>query len=233
MTLKMQNKQMIPASAGWRRFLSVKALLALALMSVLMLSCKEDDGVVNEFDNWQEVNDQYISRLQAAVDQKIATGDKTWKKIPNWSFETGVAKTASQFIYVHVLTEGTGSGSPLYTDSVKVNYRGRLIPSASHPTGMMFDQSYTGTLDDTALPFKMAVNGVVDGFSTALQHMHIGDVWEIHIPYQLGYGSSAQGSVPAYSTLVFNLNLKAYYRKGQVVPTRGSEAAVTGRWIEK
>src|SRR3712207_8949215 len=98
-----------------------------------------------------------LFRSQAAVDQKIATGDKTWKKIPNWSFETGVAKTASQFIYVHVLTEGTGSGSPLYTDSVKVNYRGRLIPSASHPTGMMFEDRKSTRLNSSHADISYAV----------------------------------------------------------------------------
>ncbi len=234
MTLKNQNKQITSARPGLRFAVIGRALLGLVLVSVLMMSCKEDDGTTNEFANWQEVNDQYISKLQTMVDQRIAAGDKSWKKIRNWSLEASVAKEASQFIYVHVLTEGKGSGCPLYTDSVKVNYRGRLLPSPSYPSGKVFDQSYTGTLDDTAQPVKLpAGGGVVDGFSTALQNMHIGDVWEVYIPYQLAYRGATKGTLPAYSTLIFNLNLKAYYRPGQNVPDSRSGVVTAGKWIEK
>jgi len=49
--------------------------------------------------------------------------------------------------------------------------------------------------------------GIIDGFSTALQHMDVGDKWEVWIPWQLGYGSSASGTIPAYTTLVFEIEL--------------------------
>ena len=54
---------------------------------------------------------------------------------------------------------------------------------------------------------NLAVKGYVDGFATALQHMHIGDQWRIYIPHQLGYGTTAKSSIPAYSTLIFDLVL--------------------------
>ena len=67
-------------------------------------------------------------------------------------------------------------------------------------------------------PAKLPVSNIIDGFSTALQHMHIGDRWEVYIPQQLGYGSKDDSAVPAYSTLRFDITLMAYYRAGQVVP---------------
>lgn len=214
--------------------LTPSVLSILLLAGVLMTACKEDDGSTDEYANWQEVNDRYINNLQTTVDQRIAAGDKSWKKIRKWSLEEAVATEASQYVYVHVLTEGQGSGCPLLTDSVKLNYRGRLLPTTAHPSGYVFDQSYTGDLDNTAMPAKFAVSGsVIDGFTTALMQMHIGDVWEVYIPYQLAYGSRAKGSLPAYSTLVFTMNLKAYYRAGQTVPeTRGAQAAA-GQWVER
>ena len=102
----------------------------------------------------------------------------------------------------------------LLTDSVTVHYTGRLLPSASYPQGYQFDSSYAGTFDAvTATPTKFAVTSVVKGFSTALMHMHRGDHWRIYIPYQQGYGSVAKSSVPAYSTLIFDLRLEDFWRK--------------------
>jgi len=37
--------------------------------------------------------------------------------------------------------------------------------------------------------------------------MHIGDRWIIYIPYTLGYGSRASGPIPAFSTLIFEVEL--------------------------
>jgi len=37
--------------------------------------------------------------------------------------------------------------------------------------------------------------------------MEVGDKWEVWIPWQLGYGSSASGTIPAYTTLVFEIEL--------------------------
>ena len=77
----------------------------------------------------------------------------------------------------------------------------------------MFDRSYSGEYNpQTIQPVKFAVNGVVDGFATALMHMSIGDRWEVYIPYQLGYGTQVQssGSIPAYSTLIFDVGLAGF-----------------------
>ena len=137
----------------------------------------------------------------------------------------------SDYILVKVLEEGTGSGCPLYTDTVRAHYRGQLLASTTHvdktdsELGMVFDTSWSGDVFDknTFAPMKFGVAVVVDGFSTALQHMHIGDRWRVYIPYQLGYKDREDASIPAYSTLVFDVMLAAYYRPGQLVPSWASE----------
>ena len=53
----------------------------------------------------------------------------------------------------------------------------------------------------------MEVNGVLEGFATALQHMHRGDHWRVTIPHQLGYGASGTTGIPGYSTLIFEIRL--------------------------
>jgi peptidylprolyl isomerase len=48
---------------------------------------------------------------------------------------------------------------------------------------------------------------VIDGWQIALQQMHAGDKWVIYIPYEMGYGSKACAGIPAFSTLVFEVEL--------------------------
>ena len=43
--------------------------------------------------------------------------------------------------------------------------------------------------------------------------MHRGDYWRVTIPYQLGYGTSDNGAIPAYSTLIFDLWLQDFWTK--------------------
>ncbi len=207
-------------------------LLALLAPVGLLSSCSESDNEEEEFPNWKKTNEQYFNNLYAMAKSSADMGDKSWKVIRQWSLEESTAKDPYDYIVVNVIENGTGSGCPLYTDSVKVHYEGRLLPSTSYPDGYVFDKSFTGEFNPaTALPAKFAVSGMIDGFTTALQYMHIGDHWKVYIPYQLGYGSSASGSIPAYSTLVFDVTLVSYYRAGVEVPD--SKARPATGWIEE
>ena len=47
----------------------------------------------------------------------------------------------------------------------------------------------------------------------------LGDRWEVYIPHQLGYGEEANGAIPAYSTLVFDIGLVGIYRYGSSAPS--------------
>ena len=62
------------------------------------------------------------------------------------------------------------------------------------------------------------VSEVVQGFGTALMYMHIGDLWRVYVPANLGYGTTGQTYIPASSTLVYEIELKAYYRAGTTPP---------------
>ena len=208
-----------------KRYNIIFAAFALMLLSVFA-SCSEDDNTVEEFPDWQNRNETYFAGI---YEQAKANADGTWKLIRSYTLEDTIPTTNDDYIAVKVLRAGTGSGCPMFSDSVKVNYRGRLIPSTSYADGYVFDESYIGEYNPaTALPSTMYVGGTVDGFATALQYMHIGDYWRVYIPYWLGYGTSGSSSIPAYSTLIFDIELVAYYRAGVDVPdTRAAE----GVWI--
>jgi peptidyl-prolyl cis-trans isomerase, FKBP-type len=227
----MQNKNKLRAQ--FQSFFFSAALLFAAIFSVGVLSsCSESSEEDEEFADWKSKNTTYWTNLYNATKQKIDNGDTSWKLILNYSYQDQTQKDGTKsyapenYIIVHELEKGTGSGSPLFTDSVLVHYQGRLIPSPTYTAGLMFDSSWGGNglvyNPQTSRPAQLLVGGekgaVVKGFATALQNMHIGDHWMVYIPYQLGYGTTKNGSIPAYSNLIFDLRLHSYYRAGTKVP---------------
>lgn len=192
--------------------------LAMMLLSLLMaVSCSEDDNTVDEFANWQAVNDDYFNRLSDEVKAKLAADPSRtdWRRIRTWSKAQDGEGPNSDYIIVHVLESNPDADAekPLYTDTVTVSYIGRLLPTTSFPAGYVFDRTYEGEYDHLvsgAADFAIGNstgNNLIDGFATALQNMRRGDHWEVYIPYQLGYGSTDSGDIPAYSTLIFDLRL--------------------------
>lgn len=185
-------------------------LLPLVMGGWLGLSCSEDDATVDEFENWQERNDVFF----ASLEDSLTNGSGNWRKIKSFSKnpQEGTGKQ-TDYIYVKVIPTGFETSetvSPALTDSVCVSYQGRLIPSdvEKNPEGNVFDGTVFGKYDiKTNATKNFKVSGLVQGFTTALLYMHRGDTWRVYIPYALGYGSASQTSVPAYSTLIFDITL--------------------------
>ncbi len=196
--------------------------LAMMLLSLLTAaSCSEEDNTEYEFANWQTVNDDYFNRLSDSVKALLSADPSRtdWKRIRTWSKAQDGEGPNSDYIIVHVLGNDPDAepGIPIYTDTVSVSYIGRLLPSPSYPTGYVFDQTYMEPYDkEVSGTNKFAIgnstgNNLVDGFATALQNMQRGDHWEVYIPYQLGYGTTESGTIPAYSTLIFDMRLVDFW----------------------
>ena len=186
------------------------ALILFPLMGTVS-SCSEDSEDTDEYANWQERNDK-------ATDQWAASSG--YLKIVTFSKLSSAAANNSDYIYVQVLETGSGTDSPLYADTARVAYRGWLIPTETYSDGYVFDQSYLGDFSwATAGMVDFSINSNLrDGFSTALLNMHKGDRWRVSMPYQLGYGSSSSGSVPAYSNLIFDIALLDFWHPGEQRP---------------
>ena len=209
--------------------------LLMTIFAVMALvSCKESDDEIVEFPDWQKRSEQFMTSKFNMVRQQ-ASSSSQWKVIKSYTKSADTAESPENCILVKVLQEGVGSGCPLYTDTVRVHYRGQLLASTSYKDssdqelGLVFDKSWsTDTFNpDISTPSKFGVAAVVDGFSTALQHMHIGDRWLVYIPYQLGYSDTEKSNIPAYSTLVFDIMLAAYYKPGTKVPDwKASESLI-------
>lgn len=230
-----KNKEIATYTKGVFRMLLSAFII---LHSSFLVSCSEHNNTEEEFVNWKEKNEKYFENLYTQTQQKIANNDKDWKIITNWSLQDSIAKKSYNHIIVHVLEEGSGSGYPMYTDSVRVHYSGKLLPSTNFPTGYKFDKSYVGTFNSaTAVPSTFRCSSLTAGFATAIMNMRIGDRWEIYVPYQLGYGvngstdSNGKSLIPGYSTLIFEVTLKAFYRANETPPSFQSKQ-ING-WIEE
>ena len=109
----------------------------------------------------------------------------------------GITVTASGLQY-EVLNEGDGN-IPSNTAKVKTHYHGTLID------GTVFDSSY-----DRGEPAEFPVNGVIAGWTEALQLMKEGAKWRLYVPSDLAYGEKgAGGAIGPHATLVFDVELLA------------------------
>jgi FKBP-type peptidyl-prolyl cis-trans isomerase FklB len=104
-------------------------------------------------------------------------------------------KTSSSGLQYKVLADGNGK-TPKAADEVTVHYRGALID------GTEFDSSYK-----RGKPLTLKVNGVIRGWTEALQMMKEGSRWQLFIPPDLAYGERAMGRIPPNSTLIFEVEL--------------------------
>jgi FKBP-type peptidyl-prolyl cis-trans isomerase len=102
-----------------------------------------------------------------------------------------------------IVKEGTGP-KPTASDSVVCSYRGTLI------NGKEFDSSKPGE------PATFPVNGVIKGWSEALQLMPVGSKWQLFIPSDLAYGDRGAGAdIGPNATLMFEVELLSIQQKGQ------------------
>ena len=113
----------------------------------------------------------------------------------------GVVTLPSGLQY-RILTAGTGP-KPTASDTVVCNYRGTLI------SGTEFDSSYK-----RGQPASFPVNGVIKGWTEALQLMPVGSKWQLFVPSELGYGDRGAGAdIGPGATLIFEVELLSIQSK--------------------
>jgi len=171
------------------------ALIAL-LCSVAFISCSTDDNYKID-EEWKAYNEQIVIDIakNSEYSQRASlsgNGYVYWKSVDDFvpDEKSGLS------------TKITEDGRPYITDSVTVRYTGWYL--LADGTKYTFD---TTEGDYNGVPRSFPVSGVVDGWSTMLQYMKVGDQVEVCIPYRLGYGAVAQTYIPAYTTLWFRMKL--------------------------
>lgn len=142
---------------------------------------------------------QMMSQYQAEYEQKqrqIATGNAEKERLflAENAKKAGVKTTASGLQY-KIVKAGTGK-KPNASSKVTVHYEGRLLD------GTVFDSSYK-----RGEPISFPLNGVIKGWQEGLQYLPQGGKMQLFIPAKLAYGEQEMPSIPANSTLIFDVEL--------------------------
>jgi FKBP-type peptidyl-prolyl cis-trans isomerase FklB len=151
-------------------------------------------------DEMQKVMAEFEQNLRTKMDsKKREQGDANTKEgkafLEANAKKPGIKVLPSGLQY-KVINEGSGT-SPKASDIVKTHYRGTLI------NGKEFDSSYA-----RKEPAEFPVNGVIKGWTEALQLMKPGAKWQLFIPSELAYGAQGAGAdIGPNATLIFEVEL--------------------------
>jgi FKBP-type peptidyl-prolyl cis-trans isomerase FklB len=112
-------------------------------------------------------------------------------------------KTLPSGLQYKVITEGKGK-SPSATDTVTVQYTGRLVDGTEFDSSSKRGQAAT-----------FAVNGVIKGWTEALQLMQEGSKWQLFLPSNLAYGETGTvgGPIGPNAALIFDVELVSLQAK--------------------
>jgi FKBP-type peptidyl-prolyl cis-trans isomerase len=162
------------------------------------------DGFTDGLTDKAKLTDQQIQQAMTALQERVKSKmiDKSRKNLEkaNEFLKTnkdkeGVQTTKSGLQYLS-LQAGKGK-TPTLTSTVKVHYEGKLL------SGKVFDSSIA-----RGEPIEFPVNGVIPGWTEALQRMKVGDKWKLFIPPGLAYGERGAGAdIGPNELLVFEVEL--------------------------
>ncbi len=146
----------------------------------------------------KKVQDQQSAVAKQSGEKNKAEGDAF---LASNKTKEGVVTLPSGLQY-KILKAGEGK-KPGPTDTVKCNYRGTTI------SGKEFDSSYKRNE-----PAEFPVNGVIKGWTEALQLMPVGSKWQLFLPPDLAYGERGAGNdIEPNSTLIFEVELLSISEK--------------------
>ncbi|WP_196158876.1 FKBP-type peptidyl-prolyl cis-trans isomerase [Reinekea sp. G2M2-21] len=165
------------------------------------------EGVLDAFTQVADpINPMDMQQAYEVIRERLAAAQAEKEKVLAGEGEAFLAEnakrdevtvTASGLQY-EVLVSGDASGTkPAVNSKVKTHYHGTLI------NGEVFDSSV-----QRGQPIEFAVNGVIAGWTEALQLMVPGDKWKLYIPHNLAYGAQgAGGAIGPYQALIFEVEL--------------------------
>lgn len=152
----------------------------------MTISNADMQAAFEEINNRMQAKQAEQTKLQAAAGEAFLAENAK---------KAGIVVTASGLQY-EVITQGTGA-IPTATSKVKTHYHGTLID------GTVFDSSVK-----RGQPIDFPVNGVIAGWTEALQLMPVGSKWRLYIPHNLAYGERGAGaSIAPFSALIFDVEL--------------------------
>lgn len=173
-----------------RRLLPVVLLCTSGLW---LTSCfDDDDSKADKYKDWRERNDHYLDSVAAL---RMSDGTPYYTKVvPSWAPGT--------YVLMHwhndrALTER--NLVPMDNSITSITYELYNID------GVKISDSFSNA--DSLYTSRPSSN--IIGMWAGLTHMHVGDSVTMVMPSSAGYGTVQQNVIPPYSTLVYNVKLKA------------------------
>jgi peptidylprolyl isomerase len=99
---------------------------------------------------------------------------------------------------VYVCTQKGRGPKPTANQNVKVHYTGKLLD------GTVFDSSVER---GEPIEFPLGVGRVIPGWDEGIGLMSKGEKGILYIPFNLAYGAREAGPIPAFSNLIFEVEL--------------------------
>jgi len=153
------------------------------------------------------------TEMRTRQEEKMKLAAEASKKVGEEFLAANKAKegvvTLPSGLQYKILTAGTGP-KPAATDTVSCNYRGTLLD------GKEFDSSYK-----RGQPLSIQVNGVIKGWTEALELMPVGSKWQLFIPSDLAYGdrgADPRSGIGPGATMIFEVELLSIQAKDKAEP---------------
>lgn len=195
------------------------AFLFVAVTFVLSFSsCLNTDNPYDEYNAWYVQNETYFNSKVKAYQDSAGIFPKEFvvDSIPQ--------NQGGGVILYKYIAKGEGTAKPYFNSKVKTYYTGKRLKDGSDAYADMitFDTTFKITnrpgsnpavpltYDEMKLynsPATFEVNKVIKGWTYLLQQMVVGDRVRVTIPWYLAYGANASGSIPPFSTLMFDVEL--------------------------
>jgi peptidylprolyl isomerase/FKBP-type peptidyl-prolyl cis-trans isomerase FklB len=129
----------------------------------------------------------------AAASQNLKDGEAYLADIAK---QPGIIKLPSGVMYKIVSRAPNPGAQPTVSDTVKINYEGKLL------NGKVFDSSY-----DRNEPAEFPLGRLVPAWQEVIPLLHVGDEVTLYTPPSQGYGERDMGKIPPNSTLIFRIQL--------------------------
>ena len=155
-----------------------------------------------DFLRWEVTIDDAMS--QAAYTQKMqeeqaALAQKSQEEFEAYLAANGVKEENRHGSGIYYVCTKKGRGpKPGFKKEVKVHYTGKLLD------GTVFDSSVER---GEPIAFPLGVGRVIKGWDEGIALMTKGEKGILYIPFDLAYGTRDNGPIPAYSNLVFEVEL--------------------------
>lgn len=128
------------------------------------------------------------------VDMSKLTDEANAAYLEEFANEDGVTKRPSGVMYKVIKSGPEGGKQPTAASTITFSYRGAFID------GTVFDSSEGG-------PVTFELQHLIPGWVEVIPLMKEGDVWQLVVPYEQGYGEKGRGPIPPRQTLVFEIEL--------------------------